>query len=371
MDGGGLIRTWLVDGMALPAALLAWGFALFVFRVAPRNLVTGQLVALLVLDGINVFTSGLLPPPVLDWYLSTGLSSSHLHYVTDFGVAAVYLPFLGSTLDSKLVRPFRNPLVRWACWILGAVLAVIALVRIDWLLPYQSGVRWAISVIFLWGFIAATDSWRCAKTEIARVRARSFTIAFGVRDVLWSWAFGTYAAYSYGWLAADNPWLGISIRGYALAVIIYVPLVAYGILRAHLFDIDLRLKLTIKRSTIAAAFVAIFFLTSELAATFLSERLGTVLGLVIAAGVVFLLDPLHRFANQLADVALPQTQSTPEYEAFRKLQVYESALLAAYEDGSVSDRQRRVLEALKSSLGLSPGDAERLEADVQAGQVAT
>ncbi len=54
---------------------------------------------------------------------------------------------------------------------------------------------------------------------------------------------------------------------YALAVILYVPLVACGMLRAHLFDIDLRLKRTLKRSTVAAALVAAYFLVSELAAT--------------------------------------------------------------------------------------------------------
>lgn len=49
---------------------------------------------------------------------------------------------------------------------------------------------------------------------------------------------------------------------YQLAVFIYVPLVAYGVLRLQLFDIGLRIKRTLKRGTVAAAFVATFFVVS-------------------------------------------------------------------------------------------------------------
>ena len=51
---------------------------------------------------------------------------------------------------------------------------------------------------------------------------------------------------------------------FALGTLLAVPLIAYGILRAHLFDIDLRIRWTIKQSTVAAVFVAVFYLVAEI-----------------------------------------------------------------------------------------------------------
>jgi hypothetical protein len=52
---------------------------------------------------------------------------------------------------------------------------------------------------------------------------------------------------------------------WALAVVLYrvgtlfaVPLIAYGILRTHLFDVGLRFRWTIKQSTLARALVVYF-----------------------------------------------------------------------------------------------------------------
>jgi len=97
---------------------------------------------------------------------------------------------------------------------------------------------------------------------------------------------------------------------WALAVVLYgvgtlfaVPLIAYGILRTHLFDIDLRIRWTIKQSTLAAAVVAIVYLLSEGASRLLSAELGNLAGLLAAALVVFFLAPLQRFAERVASGA--------------------------------------------------------------------
>jgi hypothetical protein len=157
--------------------------------------------------------------------------------------------------------------------------------------------------------------------------------------------------------------LGLS---YQLAVILYVPLVAYGVLRVQLFDVDLRIKRTIKRSTIAAAFVATFFIVSESAGNYLSSQFGTVLGVLGTAALIFFLDPIQRAAEKLSDAAMPNTHDTPEYEIFRKLQVYESAVRAALEDGHISDRQRRVLTSMIETMGIDAKVAEALENDSRA-----
>jgi hypothetical protein len=69
--------------------------------------------------------------------------------------------------------------------------------------------------------------------------------------------------------------------------------IAYGILRTQLFDIDLRIRWTIKQSTLAAAVVSIIFVLSEGAERLLSSTLGDFTGLWAAGIVVFFLAPLQ------------------------------------------------------------------------------
>ena len=158
---------------------------------------------------------------------------------------------------------------------------------------------------------------------------------------------------------------------YALGTLLAVPLIAYGILRAHLFDIDLRIRWTIKQSTLAAAVVAIIYALSEGASRLLSSELGSVAGLLAAALVVFFLAPLQRFADRVASAAMPNTQNTPEYAAHRKLQVYESAVAEALQGGGISEKERALLNRLRDTLGIAKADADALERDLQREAVAT
>ena len=107
-------------------------------------------------------------------------------------------------------------------------------------------------------------------------------------------------------------------------------------MRTHLFDIDLRIRWTIKQSTLAAAIVAIIYGLSEGASRVLSSELGNVAGLLAAALVVFFLAPLQRLAERVASAAMPNTRNSPEYAAFRKLQVYEAAVVEAQQGGGIS-----------------------------------
>jgi hypothetical protein len=151
---------------------------------------------------------------------------------------------------------------------------------------------------------------------------------------------------------------------YAFGTFLAVPLIAYGILRTQLFDIDLRIRWTIKQSTVAAAFIAVFYLVTEGADRLLESELGSWIGLLASAFLVFFLAPLQRFAERVASLAMPNTQNTPEYAAFRKLQVYEAALEEAL-PGGISEKERALLNHLRDSLGIAPADAATLESDLQ------
>lgn len=153
-----------------------------------------------------------------------------------------------------------------------------------------------------------------------------------------------------------------------LSSLLAIPLIAYGILRAQLFDIDLRIRWTIKQSTLAAVVVTIIFLAPEGADRLLSAEIGNFAGLLAAAIVVFFLAPLQRLAEHVASVAMPNTQSTPEYAAFRKMQVYEAVIAEAQQDGGISAKERALLNRLRDSLGVSASDADAIEREWELAQ---
>ena len=356
------------EWLGIPAAFVAWGFALYVYIVAPATKGSRFLIAMLVTDGFAVISSYDNSPFVNEWLGVQNIPWHEIHQASDWALIAIYLPFIGMTLDSPLVALLKGERTRMAILVVGGLVALsMFLLPDDTREAFRTPFYVVICVVLAWGFAAAVHSWYIAKSEAKRARAKAFTLAFGIRDVLWTWAFTMNVVIFYGYVEHSGAWRWDSMVpfAYEVAVILYVPLVAYGMLRVQLFDIDLRIKRTLRRSTVAAAFVAAFFLVSELAGNYLSDQLGTVLGLLCTAALMFFLDPIQRVAERFSDAAMPGTQATPEYESYRKLQVYESAVQAALEGGGISERQRSVLNSLISSLGIDKQAAKQLEDDAR------
>ena len=156
----------------------------------------------------------------------------------------------------------------------------------------------------------------------------------------------------------------------ALGTLLAVPLIAYGILRSHLFDIDLKIRWTIKQSTFAAMVVAIVFALSEGVEWLVSSEMGDTWGLVAAVVVVFFLKPLQGFAERVVSLLMPKTQNTPEYKVSRKKQVYESAVSESQLEGGISHKERALLVHLRDSLGITESDAESIERELQSASTA-
>ena len=62
---------------------------------------------------------------------------------------------------------------------------------------------------------------------------------------------------------------------------------------------------------------------------------------------------------------MPNTHNTAEYAAFRKMQVYEAAVIDAL-PGGMSAEERALLGRLRESLGISDSDASAIERDLEA-----
>ncbi len=359
-------------GVFANVAVAASGaLAVVLYRVGASGSVARQLSLLLFVESVTLASAGSVSvffgPAILEssWWPAYFQAEFMLHTFGDCAMLALYPSFLATALHTKLTRPFGSKGMRMAL----ALISVVIFIAIQ-LTPLEIGAALLyimLSTLFGFALVASIHAWRVAAPGIARTRARIFALAFGVRDICWG------SIYLYGiWQIAKGIYLNPEAEPpefffyiYAGGTLFAVPLIAYGILRTQLFDIDLRIRWTIKQSTLAAAVVAIMYLLSEGATQFLSSELGEVSGLLAAALVIFFLAPLQRFAERVASVAMPNTKNTPEYAIFRKLQVYEAAIAEAQQEGGISDKERSLLNRLRDSLGISESDAEAIELELQ------
>lgn len=377
-----MLHAQLIGILGLFAIAACWGLAVVLYRVGAAGGVSRKLALLLVMEGITLVTAG-FPEFVMgkDQYVvfvqNPALAYFYfiLHHIGDAAMLALYPPFLAAALQTKLTRPFASKRMRIIVPAVSSALFVGVIVSAGvWNSPIGALLLYvAMMLLFGFGLVASIHAWRTAERGIDRERAGIFTIAFGLRDLGWGLSYGIFA-----WLIwtqpelntmTDEAWLGKLV--YALGTLLAVPMIAYGILRAHLFDIDLRIQWTIKQSTLATIVVTLIFLLTEGADRFLSAELGNFVGLLAAAVVVFFLTPLQRFAERVASAAMPNTENTPEYAMFRKLQVYEAALAEALPDGKISERERDLLERLRDSLGISAADADSIERELRDGLAST
>jgi len=363
------VTAWGIFGLA--SVIVCWALAWVLMRVGMPGSVARKLALLLTVEGFALLTTGIwydfLAPEFHDRSVVSvlGAISFHAHTFFDCVMLALYPPFLAASLRTKLTLPFSTRRAQIALAVFGAGLFVAVVST-----PYQIGMTLLYAMmasVFLYALVASIHAWAVSKPGIARTRAGVFALAFGFRDVCWFfvYAVATWIVWGGIILAEEG---GAYVRYldlfYRLGTLLYVPIIAYGILRTHLFDLDLKLRWTIKQSTLAGIIVAILYLVSEGADRFFSTELGDWGGLLAAAVVVFFLAPLQRFAERVAGAAMPNTQNTPEYAVFRKLQVYESALSDALQEGGISAKERVLLGHLRDSLGISEADAAAIESDL-------
>jgi hypothetical protein len=358
--------------LALVAVAMSWTLAAVLFRVSTPGSVARKLSLLLVIEGLTLGSSA-APTFVLtsfsDFLKGHPAYADALSVVHTFGdcaMLALYPPFLAVALRTRMTRSFLDTRVR-AGLMASAALLFLYVVFSQYEAIGVSLLFLGLVATFSYALVASVQAW-LTSSGAARSRALAFVLAFGFRDLCWgyNYAFATWEIWTGRTPLAEGVDLGYIC--YILGTLVAVPMISYGILRTQLFDIDLRIRWTIKQSTLAGIFVALMFFISEGASTFLSAELGSFAGLLVAAVLMFFLAPLQRFADRVASAAMPNTKNTPEYVAFRKMQVYESALAEAQSENGISNRERLLLNRLRDSLGISAADAETIERELHARQ---
>jgi hypothetical protein len=370
-------HPWALTGIV--AAVVAWLMAWFIFRVTPNRALAWRTAVLMFVEGAAVLTSG-----VGVTLLVTSSEAYRIAVLVHFGVdwlfVALYLPFLARALDLRILRVLKSRFAEIALasagltgaisvalvpgWYVAEVFAVAGGSPFRWL--YAPGLVWSflagfLGLIFISAFLLSLFAWRRARAELSRHRARAFSLAFGIRALVWG---GIYLLAAFATARMTPGMFFLLLQFYAATLLVYVVLVSYGVLTAQLFDIDLKIRYTVRQSTVAASFVAVFFFVSEGVQTFLSVQLGAFLGVVAASLLVFFIAPLRRVADRVANFAVPRARFSSDYEAFRKLQVYHAALEGVYSDNQVTAKERLILQRLRGAMDIADIDAERLEQDM-------
>lgn len=366
-----LVWSW----HALPALLevaLGLTLAALVLGVRPDRAQNRALALLLLAESVYGGSGGgfmyLTDDPSVTWAFQA------LTVVLLLAMPGIYLHFL-STVPAPLSQPLRSRHAQVAIgaltlagpllWFAQPSLFLESVVPGTWA-PWDvtpgPGWRWMqvpLGLVGLFGLAVALSALGAARAgSAARGQARAYVVAFGVRDL-------GLAIITLGPLVVTMPtWADPEAWGVVL--LLYYCALAYGILKVQLFDIDLRIKSGVRRSVVAGAFVAAFFLVSEGVEALVSGSAGTFAGLAAAALLLVALRPLERGAARFTDRLMPGVLDTHAYRTVRKGEVYRAAVESAMRDGEITEREREVLATVAEQLGLEPTEVRAVERDTAA-----
>jgi len=144
-------------------------------------------------------------------------------------------------------------------------------------------------------------------------------------------------------------------------------LITYAFIRGRFLGIDVKVRFAISKSTIAAVFIAVFFVASEAAQQFFGDRFQSgYLGILAAGALVFAIAPLSRVADRLAEKAVPITgASAASGTSPRSADTYRRAVRLALKDRKLTTDEEVELAQVAHDLGLSAPDATRIRHEVE------
>lgn len=366
-------NPWALPNLVAGVVILTMGF--FVLHVGQGRLTNRLLSGVFILYGVAITLNGILfssSDPRDALALQIAFTPAFV------GAILLYPCFIGEALRRGAPGFLRSR--AWLVLMLAAIgIATIAIIaRPDLVAPEvrpQSYAPYdAVPGPLLIGMLVGSmtislaaiamsiaEFVRSPRGTPARRRAAFFLTAFSVQDVF-------IAATALTIIVTGPGSIGFSIAnvaGYSVAIACTSLLVGYGMLRYQLFDIDVKIKLGMKRTTVAAVFLAVVFVVGQLVQAFAGLVFGTIAGAVAAGLLLFALAPLQRMAERVSDAAMPRVRDTEEYRTVRKHEVYLAAVESAMGDGELTEKERNVLATLADQLGLGVKETLELERRVR------
>jgi len=346
-------------------ALEACLFAFFLWRTAVPTPVTRRFTVLLLVEVVTVLTSAAGIMLLLNVQISerSHPALNFLHHLGDVLMLVLYPLFVAHALSVKILKGITSVPGRITLYAIGTLLYA-------WVVLQETGIMTssiepdmalysAMCIMFVLIFIVSLVGLKTANSKLAREKARAFVLAFGIRDLAWA---SLYLAAATGWIEGRE---AVFNQIYAGSTLLYIPIVAYGILKVQLLDIEIRLQSTIRNTVLAGAFIAVFYVISEGANNFISNQLGEIIGFLVCAVLAIFLAPLHRWANRFAERLVSADTDSPDYAANRGLEIYSAAVEEALAYGEINPGQIALLDRLRQSLHVSDNDARKVEMDLQ------
>lgn len=157
--------------------------------------------------------------------------------------------------------------------------------------------------------------------------------------------------------------------------LVFPLLVGYAVARqtlshANLFQLDYRVKLSLSNGTFGAVIVATFFVVSEGASKLFQfvaaledvpPAWAEVLGIMGAGILLIALHPLQRFGDRVARSVVPHAKPASEMTAADRLRLFGEQVQIAWADGTLSRKERLLLDRLRERLDIPIEEAARLE----------
>lgn len=397
MLGAFAIFFGLEFGLADLAFFFHWGEALQLGD-ANRHLVWDLASLTHALASVAIFgLAASIPSPLEDrgpagWALGAGFVFSIATWIP-WMMASPSGVWMGSTVSGwrfvlDIVLFFIGSTLTW-----GAVL-LLAFRAAPSRRPSRSEVRQlamlAIGFAIVWEFIAGAFLTEAARMLVLGEHA--YVLWFGAIVLFW-----LTAAALWGWnMARSGPEtvgihrtvilvvLGTMVAGALLEVMVPaqgrgfgspganglfaglvrtlgVGLLAYGVLRHDIAGLDAKVEWGVSKTTVAGAFVAVFFVAGEVAETFFGDVLGDYVGIIAAGLLVFAISPLQRLADSIAAKAVPGGA-----EAGHGVEdQYRAAVDMALADGEISREEERRLAEKADELGIDTTRAFELREKVE------
>lgn len=154
---------------------------------------------------------------------------------------------------------------------------------------------------------------------------------------------------------------------WAFGQMIEALLLGYAVLRGHIEGLDLKVRFALSRSTIAAAFITVFFVASE-GTQIVFGQANEWIGLFSAGALVFAIAPLQRAAERLAEKAVPVVSAPASLEGeTRSVQeaAYQAAVRLALR-GGITHAEELDLARIAEAHGLPQVRARELRNVIEA-----
>lgn len=293
--------------------------------LAPSGYVlAGGLVGLAIL--VDALRGGDTPRSLAAFPVAVGLL---LNSLLEASLAAGFFVKVGPAVVFEFYDSFLWPRVLYATFFLGGiVLPAIGLILVG---------HAAMNDARLWAKV------RFYATLAVLIGTSGFYVGFGV-------------------VTLGEEWLpGIFLQG--LWRILLPTLVAYALVRHRLFGVEVRLKWTLVRATMAFTFLAVFFVGAQLAQNYLSTAYGWGLGGVAAGLLLFAISPIQRMAEHFTQTVMPHSKPVTAMTSPERLDLFRHQAVLVWADGSLGRKERALLDSLRNRLGIPLEDAVRIEAE--------